>query len=1184
MLLKKLSIFGFKSLADKTEIRFGEGITAVIGPNGCGKSNVMDAIRWVFGEQKPTALRGTNMQDVIFSGTQKRQPLNMAEVTLLIENNDNVLPVEYGEVAITRRVFRNEESEYRINKVPCRLRDIQNLFLDTGLGSSCYTTIENAMINAILSDKVEEKRMLFEEAAGIGKYKHRRKESLRQLERTRQDLLRINDTVQEAERQVRILASQLEKVKRYKRYFEDLKSLELGYENRRFTTLKEALASRLVRISELSANAETLHAKIAAAESTIQTIKLGAGETEQRLFSATEQVGRISEAINDSDKMISVSNERLKHVAATIERLNAESKSLENQIGESGALKMQCEKNLVEYRSKQEEYALQVEAAQGELAKFDRQMQEKRQHADQLTQQQIRLIQGLGEKRTMLNTFTTTLSGAFQQSERGEKEIQSLQTRFEEYQELAAGSRSQLTAINESHQNLLQSRETLLARIAREDAHYQEIVEREKRLEATIDSCKSKRSFLEGLDANLEGYESGVKALLQQKLPGMLGCIANLISVSDEKMAALIEHAVGGSLQTVVFTTEADVRSALEYLQREKVGAAMMVSLERLNAVAMPLPAGLPAEVHHLRTSIKTDPEHGIIADFLFNSIIVTETGQQAFDLSYVVGRDVMVVAQDAVICSGSGLVRAGQAKREQAGILQRKQQLEKLALDLPRYEKELAVTIHDKEICIITREEARFALVEIDERLNKESRLQQEEQTNIRHYENEITGLVGRLQSLRSDHAALQQKIEDLQQQIAAAEVDVAQKTAESEALTSLVDAMRREVEQFEAQRGEHLEHVKNVELTMMQLTNTIQRVNHDIETLAQSLKQNSAKKQKLLEEAHAAQAQTGELSGAIGMAGETLAAQRLKRTEAEGVRDGIRETYNGMLQQIDELTHAMRIDQNEYESQSNQAHALQIDQTRQEQEQRAIRERIWEAYEIDLESPADALPLLDAEDAAVTENIATLKERLKRVGQVNMAAIDDFETESKRLADMTAQRDDLQKACDDLDKAIKKLDREARVQFVQTFEQAQRNFTDMFTTLFEGGEARIALEENVDPLEAAITIDVRPAGKKMRGVQLLSSGERALTATALLFALYRVKPSAYCILDELDAPLDDANIDRYTRLLKRFSEQTQFIVITHNKHTMEVADLIYGVTQQEQGVSSIVSVRFEEAALQAA
>ena len=393
-----------------------------------------------------------------------------------------------------------------------------------------------------------------------------------------------------------------------------------------------------------------------------------------------------------------------------------------------------------------------------------------------------------------------------------------------------------------------------------------------------------------------------------------------------------------------------------------------------------------------------------------------------------------------------------------------------------------------------------------------------------------------------------------------------------------------RNEVRAMEEQRRSLMEHLKNVELETHGLKNRINQDRQDIERLSRDIKTFTERKQMKIEDTRSAHSEIADLDSSMESLKQELETQRGIRTELEGVRDAKREEYSGKLLEIEDARKESKADQSEMEEISNHSHDFEIKQTRDEQEQRRIREKIWEAYEIDLESPPDDLPIIDEEDSAVVQNISMLKERIKHVGQVNMAALEDFETESQRLKDLTTQRDDLQNAVDDLERAIKKLDKEARAQFITTFEQVQKNFTEMFTTLFEGGEAHISLEENIDPLEAPIHINVRPAGKKMRGVQLLSGGERALTAISLLFALYLVKPSAYCILDELDAPLDDANIGRFVKVLGKFAEKTQFIVITHNKRTMEAADLLYGVTQQEKGVSTIVSVKFEEAALRAA
>ncbi|MFP4162391.1 MAG: chromosome segregation protein SMC [Chitinispirillaceae bacterium] len=1181
MILRKLSIYGFKSFADKTELRFGEGMTAVIGPNGCGKSNVVDAIRWVFGEQKASALRSASMQEVIFSGTQRRQPLNMAEVSLTIENNQKVLPVEYNEVSISRRVYRSGESEYRINKVPCRLRDIHNLFLDTGVGSSAYTTIENSMINAILSDKAEERRVLFEEAAGIGKYKQRRKESQRQLERTRQDLLRINDKVQEADRQVRMLARHVEKAKRYKSYFEDLKSLEVGYENRRYISLTENMNERRTFLSEAEGNRELLRAQIATSESRIEKMQMAALEKEKELELASRNVSEANEKIIKIDRDISVTTERLSNLKQNVSRFDQDVITLEKQVEESIRLKNQIEKSIIEREAQLQKSSERVEGANNELAQFDERLQIKRQEADQLGRDQIELINQLGEAKNNLGTSKSNLSNALERKDRDEREIFNLEARLEEYQDAIEVCRKQLLEVDNANRNHLQSREVLLGRIEKEEKRYNDLVEREKHLEAQIGSNRSQLKFLEGLDAAFEGYESGVKALLTAKLPGMRGIVADLINVTDESVLPLVEKLLGNRIQTVVFDTDEQLKYAVDFLGKEKAGSACMISLENLSSA---VPVSSKSQVQPLRPLVKTIEGCSVLADYLFNNLGVAADFGSARTAVGQCGQNCAVVTRDGVICRGDGSVVAGNSKKETAGILQRKQQIEKLALDIKRHEKEHLEVLTKKDSCVMNRDEAKLALIEIDEKINKGQREQQEQQTTIKHYENETHTIVNRVQALRPELAGISEKIRELEEAISTGEAEVATIQSRRDGLEEQVEIARAGVRTMEEERRALVEHLKNIELEVHGLKNRIAQDKRDIERLTRDIKVFGERKHSKAEDKRKSLAEIIDLENHQNTLSEELESAKEKRLELEGIRDGIREEYNGQLNEIDESRKEIKGVQSDLERIANQVHDSELKQTRDEQERRRIRERMWEAYELDLEDPPEGLPVIDEEDSQVVQNISMLKERIKHVGQVNMAALEDYEVESQRLKELTEQRDDLQNAVDELDKAIKKLDREARAQFLTTFEQVQKNFTEMFTTLFEGGEANIQLEENSDPLEAEIKINVRPAGKKMRGVQLLSGGERALTAISLLFALYLVKPSAYCILDELDAPLDDANIGRFVKVLKKFAEKTQFIVITHNKRTMEAADLLYGVTQQESGVSTIVSVKFDDPALQAA
>lgn len=1183
MILRKLSIFGFKSFAEKTELEFGEGMTAVVGPNGCGKSNVVDAIRWVLGEQKVTLLRSATMQDVIFSGTQARQPLNIAEVVLTIENNKGILPVEYSEVAISRRMFRNGESEYSINRVPCRLRDIHNLFLDTGVGSSAYTTIERAMIDSILSDKAEERRILFEEAAGIGKYKQRRKESLRQLERTHQDLLRINDKVQEADRLVHMLARHVEKARRFKTYKEDLKAIELGYWNRKFSILGDTIRQRKQELDKMVNNREVSKAQIAADESQIEKMRISALEKEKDLEVASRSVSETGEKIVLLDRDQSVAAERMKNLAANAAAAERDVHAIDAQVEENSRFKTQLEKCIVERESGLRSLTEKMDAINGELARFDGRLRICREEADQLSREQIELITSLGALKNTESTLKAGLASGFEKRERNHQEQQSLDRRTAECLETITACQKQLIAADKENSNLLRSREALLERIDKEEKRYQELVEREKRIEVQAEASDTQLKFLEGLDAAFEGYENGIKTLLTRMPEGLLGSVANLIRVTDEKAVDLVEKVLGLAVQTAVFDTEEHLRSAARQLNEEKSGAARMIALDRIVQVQTSLPE--ESGDKEMRSMVAAVNGCEALPVYLLSGVIMTESGEQAMSFAKRYGPLYTFVGRDGIICKGDGTVIAGDAKKGQnRGLLSRKAEIGQLSGVIERCKKEHTAIMHDKDICVINRDEAKKALVEVDEKLNKTQRFSQEQQTTIKHYEAESQTLAEKMQALFREDGELNTRIAALETDITRNEADVGAQQKRYEALEVQLEGARKNLRTMEDDRYKLVERQKNSELEVQGLGSRLQQDRQDAERLTNENNKNDERKRQKFEERQKAEAEAALLADTVERNRSGQAALLIERKKREGIRDGVREEYNGRLAAIDEARRLLKIEQNRFEELGGRLHAAEIEQTRDEQEQHRTRERMWEAYEVDLSSSAGPFQPVDEDDAAVQQDIEMLRERIRRVGEVNLAAFEDYEIESARLRELTTQRDDLQKAVDDLERAVKKLDKEALARFLATFGQVQKYFGDMFTTLFEGGEAHLQLEENVDPLEATIHINVRPAGKKMRSVQMLSAGERALTAISLLFALYLVKPSAYCILDELDAPLDEANTVRFLKVLRKFSGNTQFIVITHNKRTMEAADVLYGVTQRESGVSTVVSVKFEEAARQAA
>ncbi|MBN1127597.1 MAG: chromosome segregation protein SMC, partial [Chitinispirillaceae bacterium] len=901
MILRKLSIFGFKSFAEKTELEFGTGMTAVIGPNGCGKSNVVDAIRWVLGEQKVTLLRSTAMQDVIFSGTQKRQPLNMAEVVLTIENNKGILPVEYSEVSISRRIFRNGESEYRLNKVPCRLRDIHNLFLDTGVGSSAYTTIERGMIDSILSDKAEERRILFEEAAGIGKYKQRRRESLRQLDKTRQDLLRINDQVQEVDRQVRMLARHVEKARRYKTYRDDLKALELGYWKRQFRVLGETLAARRCQLDEMIDSREKARAKIAAEESRIETMKLSALEKEKDLEAASRSVSEANEKIIRLDRDLSVTTERLKSLTGLIAGIERDVAAIDTQIEENDTLKIRLEKCAIERESELLKFDERRDSINADLNQFDGRLQSTREDADALSREQIGLINSIGESRNALNALKASLANSIEQRSRAMRESTQTESRIEEYREAVAACQDKLVVMDEENRNLISSRERLLTRIDEEDRHYHEYVEREKRLEAQIDASQNQLKFLEGLDASFEGYESGVRELLTKGLPGTKGIVADLVRVNDAGSVALVEKVLGPAVQTVVFDTDEHLLAAVNHVRAEKAGTACMVSLERLSRYRAEPSA--PADGTDIRALLQPAPGFEELCEHLLAGVVITESGEQALSLSRDRGSFFTFVGRDGVICRTDGTVIAGESKKEQAGILQRKLQIEQLALSIDRAKKEHTTVLHDKDIGIINRDEAKKALCEIDERLNKGQRNCQEQQTAIRHYETELQTIGEKAHSLHSETTDLTIRIEALETEIALSEAGVAAQQSRYDELESRVETARAGVRSMEDERRAKTEHLKNAELEAQGLANRLSQDRQDVERLTKDNERNGERKRQKTGEKQRSIAEMANLEQSAVSLKEEQDSQIDVRAGLEKARDAVREEYNGRLIEIEEL-----------------------------------------------------------------------------------------------------------------------------------------------------------------------------------------------------------------------------------------------------------------------------------------
>ncbi|MFH1145271.1 MAG: chromosome segregation protein SMC [Candidatus Eisenbacteria bacterium] len=1207
MLLDKLELFGFKSFAQRTTLRFSPGITAVVGPNGCGKSNISDAIRWALGEQNVRNLRGAQLEDVIFKGTREVKPMGLAEVALHLDNRDQRLATEYSDVLIQRRASRSGESEFRINRNPCRLKDIRDLFLDTGLGSSEYAVIEREMIDEVLADRDSARRFLLDEASGITRYKVRRKETLRKLEAVDADLVRVEDALEIEEREVRSLAYQMGKARRHRRLTERIRDLDIGLARLRWSELEATASGETGRLSEEGEQREKLRAEGHALEARQEQVRLdlleldrNAGlargrlsETEERLRAAREETLVLNERLRSLEDRIADRRERQATLAATRAQAETHLAGIESEIGT--------------VRDELAARGARAREAQESWSRVDTQL---RQVKEELTRKQQLHIEQIREQAASEHE-RQSLEGRVEQLARDLDELESQRRAFGQKLEALAGEIGSLSERRAAYER--EDQEAVAERLRLEEtqrscgARAAEIGRRRAGLEGDSARLESRLHLLEEQAHSHQGYQEAVARLLAARgeIPGLIGAMAELVAI-DPSWRDRLAPALRPFTEWLITASEESAWQAIAWLRKKGLGQVTLFPLE-LAAPAPPLAPALPEGVLTARNE-----EHAPLVEYLRRVVIPVE---DRADVPPVAGREPgrLWVTRGGEVLSPAGWVSAGGPISE-ARLWQRPEENEQLRKRLAEVGEELARlrdeqgAIQGEMLAIDGRlglllpqgEERRAEITNLGRALAE----RQAEERLIRE-ERERLALEGeRLRGRQADNAAALARHREARQRSEAAESsadeglrEVAERT---EALASEKDAA-----------GKVLTERRMEELwTQTQLRDKESFQEQLIRQHAVAIEETATMEAECV--AAAAQIAEGR-DRLIALAREEgdLLSQRETRVQAVDRLSQERTRGEDALSSIEKELRVKRRALSDLEDllRENEVRLARIDA-----EKESLRARIREQYHCDLveiiraepepvgaeestpeagmefsveagEDPAGAAafgsgPLGGLTPAEARERLAVLRQERERLGLVNLLAIEEHDRKREHVRFIKAQRDDLLKSKESLLAAIERINTEARRLFADTFAQVQENFGTTFGTLFPGGEARIQLSGE-DPIEADIEIVARPRGKRLENIRLLSSGERALTATALLFAVYLVKPSPFCVLDELDAPLDDANVERFIALLRKFSERTQFIVITHNKLTMSVADALYGVTMQEPGISKIVSVRMEEGRL---
>lgn len=1191
MYLSKLEILGFKSFAQKTHINFNQGVTSIVGPNGCGKTNVVDALRWCLGEQKSSTLRSDKMENVIFNGTASRKPMGMAEVSLTIENTKGILPTEYTDVTITRRIFRSGESEYLLNKNICRLKDITNLFMDTGIGANAYSVIELKMVETILSNKADERRTMFEEAAGVNKYKLRRRLALRKLDEVKADLTRVNDIVSEVEKKVSSLERQAKRADKYNVLTSQLRELEIDLSERELTLFTLRIEESKLGKEENFKKKLQYESEIAKLEDEIKTAREKLVEIENELKEKRNEITLQTEKIFNVQNSISLNNERKNSLSRNKERFL---------------------KELDELKYQQEEAKSITDNGSRSLVAFSEQILQKENEKKNLDHNVDVQLGFLEEKKNILREQSDLLLEKFKEINNRENELRNTIAILESKQVNIKKLNDKIQALTNNIaktvgfiEDLGTEKQEIQQRITEAEAHYlrqqgekekleldlNKLKESELEKRGLIQSIKDKITFIRNLIDNLEGVSKGAKALLDNKAWSKNGStILAHIGDSDEKFRFAVEAALKNNLNNVLVESLEDLKRGIEYLNLNDIGKASFYfpHLEDVNA------NGLLNKIQGFiekRKSKKLEKESGFINwasnlvktrdrwrpffEKILHNICIVENLDIAFTL-YGKYSSFSFATLNGDFVSKDGVIEAGSVPRLDDSLFGRKQLLEDLSSEFPKHEKELLEIqqeINEKETLLfsidlkVLSEQGRLL---VNDLANVEKQIAQFEFEKKKAYDE-----IEKIQHEIKEHAAESNLFDNKKLKLESLlNTEIALRDSEERKKQTLEDEFNEyekdynriltqrnelsvQIERLIGEKRNTENAIKRAEESIVNISNSISKRNDDIEIAKIEV-------EKIESELVLLQNNFSELDEIKNVFNKQL--------------EEIESRYAELREDVNKKESALRGLRKERETVSDNIHKMDISIKELDIKSANLIEHIKENYSLVLaKKDFDDLHEFDFKQRA--DEVLDLKTKVKNLGPINLVAHSEYEEERQRLEFLHKQRDDLVESEKDVIKTIEEINNTAQAQFSETFEKIRGHFVRIFRSLFNpGDEADLKIEENADPLEAKIEIIAKPKGKRPTSIELLSGGEKTLTAIALLFAIYLVKPSPFCILDEIDAPLDDANIDRFTRILDEFSKDTQFIVVTHNKRTMEAANTLYGVTMQEEGVSKLVSVRFNE------
>lgn len=1184
MKLKKLELYGFKSFAQRTEIVFDEGITGIVGPNGSGKSNIGDAVRWVLGEQSAKTLRGASMSDVIFNGTQKRKPLSYCEVSLVFDNDDHALAMEAAEVMVTRRVYRNGESEYYLNRTACRLKDVVDLFRDTGIGKEGYSIIGQGRIDEILSRKSEDRRQVFEEAAGIVKFKARKEEADKKLQRTLENLERVDDILDELTKRLKPLEEQSRNARVYLELSTELKDLDLNL----FLIRSDRARARL---SELESELLTVQTILADTESNLTDKTTRRDETQNRIDQLEEAITKArtelmecAEHVHESQKKLSALQSRRETRSENRQRIVREQEEAQERLAEIEKDHARIQADVEKQHSLIAD-AEQILRATQEAAE---KAQAKEKEADAALEaqkaaviDQMNRLSDVRNDKTRLNTMQAQMETRLTEIEESSGALQEQEAAL---REALIAVEKQLKTENQ-HQQQCQEKLAQARQASDEaDAAYANLRADVEKQSADMQAAASRHNVLTEMTRDMEGYNMAVRRAMtyakQRGLTGVKGVLAQLMTVPQAYETA-IDMALGAAQQNIVTDTEETAKELINYLRQNRLGRATFLPMSAIrgktlygnerNALKLSGCLGVASELVQCAPEYRGIVENllgrTVIADNLDHGIPIMRAGNHAFRL---------VTLEGDVMHSG-GSMTGGSAQSKVSNLLSRERELKELTAklqtgraELDKWRQELTQrqqtaqekrqkvsdavnALHQQEIAV-AREQARRESVSAD--LNTHlQRMQETEQARVQLHQSledirqQLETIEHQRTGAQGDQSAMEQKTIEMQNALVKARAEASAENDRLMVRTLQLSDLRHGLSDLERDEA----HAQQDQAQIFREQERREQLLHEMDEL-DAIDENDMKR----EEAESARRQKEQLR-------QESAAQAIEQRRSQAQSD-----LRDILSDMENLHEA-------YNRDSEKLHKTELAKARIEGDQKNLQNRIWDTYKLTY-AGAEEFRRTPFDEKESDCRAAELQGQIRALGTVNVGAVEEYAETKARVDDLTTQQQDLKRAEMDLRELIERLLIQMRSTFVENFSKMQGYFAETFTRLFGGGHAELKLMDPDDPLNCGIEVNAQPPGKKLQLLSLLSGGERALTAIAILFAMLKLKPTPFCILDEIEAALDDANIGYYADYLKEYSKGTQFIVVTHRKGTMERCNSLFGVAMEEQGVSRMVSVSLQD------